>query len=115
MSAPDDPLERATPPVACADRRVWERYACQLTVTWPSASNRSPSPEDTPWVGEVHDYSVTGVGVLCARQLPVGQALLVDVHDVARGASQSLRLRVVRCVPQPDGRWLNGCLIVDED
>ena len=98
-----------------SDRRQWERYPCELVASWPSVAAEGSTTRESPWAAVVLDYSVTGIALLRDRPLSVGDTLLVDISDQKRGSSQPLRLHVIRCVEQPDGRWVVGCAIRDED
>ena len=97
-----------------SERRQWTRYPCQWVASWPSVTAEAPTNE-VPWTARVQDYSVTGVALLCDHPLPVGKTVLVDISDQEEGVTQPLRLHVMHCAEQPDGRWVVGCSIRDED
>lgn len=115
MLTPGASTEEAVSLVDLADRRQWERYPCQWVASWPSATAEDSPSAEGRWTAAVQDYSVAGIALLGQQPLAVGSRLVVDIHDRERGVSQPLRVEIVRCVEQPDGQWLIGCAILDED
>lgn len=103
MVPPETSTEEPVTSDAPSDRRQWERYPCLWVASWPGGSAR------------VTDYSVTGVALLGPQPLAVGSQLVLDIYDREKGAAQPLRVGVVRCAQQPDGQWVIGCAILDED
>jgi PilZ domain-containing protein len=62
------------------------------------------------WVGQVLDYSPSGLSVRVDQPLPIGLPLTIRIGSPA-GAEPSFAVRVKNCHAQPD-HWRLGCVFV---
>jgi hypothetical protein len=111
MPPPSSPPTLASAPSSAGtERRLWERYPCELWAVSPASS----APEAAlGWTATVCDASVGGLGLVLDRQLDPGAELLVELRAPADGLTQQLRLRVVHAQPLSDSQWRVGCVVLD--
>lgn len=95
---------KAPVPVAPEERRVRDRYACDLK----SSCKPIDCQTGTAWPAKVRDISATGVRLTMFRRFEPGTLLALEVQDTS-GLARMLLARVVRVAKQVRGRWILGC------
>lgn len=100
-TAEDDDVAQLTD----RERRGWARRACQLTPDcYPLAL-----PAVERWRGQLEDVSASGVRVVLDRPLEPGSLLVLELPGPADSPPRRFVARVLRAVPEADGRWSLGC------
>lgn len=108
MSHGEQSGESGTGQAVGAERRVAERFPCDLAPTChEQGSGRGE------WVAlGVHNISATGIGLVTPHRLRPGTALVIRLTSGARGVSRPLVVRVMHATDQGDGSWLTGAVFV---
>lgn len=91
-------------PVDPEERRVRDRYTCDLKTSCKPVDCQSA----TPWPAKVRDISATGVRLTMFRRFEPGTLLALEVQDTS-GLARMLLARVVRVAKMVRGRWILGC------
>jgi hypothetical protein len=105
LSVPVSSYTDPTAPKPEVERRSVHRYV----------SDRFPlirvliRPSFRPYLANVQDVSVAGLGIICDRCLKPGAVLAVQLQRKHAGVSGILSAQVVHSTPLPDGTWRCGC------
>lgn len=103
------PKSKEVPPPAPEERRMRDRYACDLKSTCKPIESQS----STPWPAKIRDVSATGVRLTMFRRFEPGTLLVLELQD-RDGVPRLLLARVVRIAKQVRGRWYHGCTLEAE-
>jgi hypothetical protein len=90
--------------------RVWPRHECELPGSCAPLTARDDSI--VSWNGKLRDISLGGVGLVLSRRFEAGTVLSLELTAAAEGAPQRFLVRVVRVLPEPDHKWLLGCVLL---
>lgn len=103
----DEPIDDPDPTLQTSERRGYVRYPRRLDTLWQLLGL---APRDLAG-GQLLDVSTGGVGLLVDRSFPAGTSLLIRLPTARRGWESHL-VRVRRCEPTEDGRFLLGCQFI---
>jgi hypothetical protein len=91
-----------------AERRVAERFACDL-----ESSCREQGAGRGEWQAlRVHNISATGIGLVTPHKLRPGAVLVIRLASPGRCVSRPIVVRVMHVTAQDDGSWLSGAVFV---
>ena len=101
---------RARP--AAPDQRAWERFACRTKASFQPIR----TPEAAPSAAEVCNISASGLAILVAEPLEVGDLLSVELRggDDNAGAVLTTLASIVRVAVRAEGQRLLGCNFIRE-
>ena len=91
---------------ATEERRITRRHDCLLEMY---CQPNDGTGRDTWWLGEVHDLSVHGIGLLSSRRFEPGTRIDIELQESARTPKRLLSAWVVHAKPHPEGGWTLGC------
>jgi PilZ domain len=100
-----DPLKRQ-----CAEHRRWARTPSQPGVHALVVIGE----KDDRLRAEVRNISPGGAGLVLARELEPGRAVLMDLHNQANGFRCQVSARVVYTADLSTGDVLHGCMFTRE-
>jgi hypothetical protein len=92
------------------DQRSWERFPCDVRVTYQVVKADSPSPKD----GIVLDLSPMGVGLLLTEALEVGTLLNLELRSVDGKSTLIMLASVVRVTARTGRASIIGCNFIRE-
>lgn len=90
--------------------RVWERHRCGLSTTCQPIAARGSN--ELAWAAKVRDLSVGGMGLVLSRRFEPGTGLAIEVPPTETYPADTLLVRVVHAIRQPEGQWLLSCSFV---
>lgn len=94
---------------ALAERRASVRHLCNLETFYQQGEGRL---DLVWWPALVHNISTNGIGLVLSRCYEPGTPLAIALHSPSQNFSCSLEARVIHVNPQPDGKWVVGCVFI---
>lgn len=105
---------RLAPAPSLRDRRATIRFASNARGTCQTLSQR----QESSWEAAVQNISCQGIGILLIRRFEPGTVLAIELTESSKQRQRLLLARVAHATPQPEGKWLIGCILInplDED
>lgn len=92
------------------ERRLWVRYPCEFETTFSPIRGSVAGRMEA----RLRDVSRGGTNLLTDEPCEPGSLLAVELPTANESAATEALAYVVRCSPQPDGGWENGCVFALE-
>lgn len=91
------------------ERRVSVRFESNAKGTCQTVSVH----RESAWEATVRNISCEGIGLLLGRRFEPGALLSIELTETIEGRQRLLLARVAHATPQPEGKWLIGCTLVN--
>jgi hypothetical protein len=93
-----------------AERRLWVRYPCEFETTFSPLRGSVAGRMEA----RIRDVSRGGTSLLTDEPCEPGSLLAVELPAANESAATEALAYVVRCSPQAEGGWENGCVFALE-
>lgn len=99
----------AAPEAPTRERRASVRFESNAKGTCQTVSVH----RESAWEATVRNISCGGIGLILGRRFEPGALLSIELTESIEGRQRLLLARVAHATPQPEGKWLIGCTLVN--
>lgn len=100
---------QSAPAVLKGERRASVRYESNAKGSCQTLSLH----RESAWEATVRNISCDGIGLLLGRRFEPGALLSIELTESSQERQRLLLARVAHATPQPDGKWLVGCTLLN--
>ena len=100
---------QSAPATPKGERRVSVRFESSVIGSCRTLSIH----RESAWEAIVRNISCEGIGLLLSRRFEPGALLSIELNESNEGGQRLLLAQVAHATPQPEGKWLIGCTLVN--